>query len=435
MSVPLQDRLATEETSAPIDRAPERYGEALRAGWRPLAGATLGLSAGMGLNAYLNSTVAPYLLEAFGWSKSEYALLGTLSLLTLLCIPLSGRCADLFGVRRVAAVGVITYPVAAVLLSQMQGDIRWFYAIVVLQIVFCTCTTTVVYCKAVAARFTHGRGLALAIAAGGPAVVGAVGSPLLTAFMDDHGWRAGYLAVASYSAIIGAIALLLLPSDYRSDGRGLNGSLNTSVDGSAAAASPRRSAKADYASIVSSRAFWILLLGALLCSLPHALSYSQVKVMLLEHGLDSAQSAVMVTVFGAGVIIGRFGAGIALDRFPTPIVAAVTMGLPCIGLLILATPTTQLLPLAIAVALLGLSFGGEGDLLAYAAGRYFPMGIYSSVLGLLGASVGVAITLGSTLLSLMLHVTDSYSSFMIGAAICVIIGALNFLRLDRQTAA
>ncbi len=389
------------------------YLREFRSGWRALAAATLGLSAGLSLNAYVSSIFGPYLLDAFGWSKSEFALMGALNMVTLVLIPLVGRLTDLFGVRPLAFIGILGYPASLILFSVMGGDIRVFYAIILFQSFASMSTTTTVYSRVVAVQFSLARGLALAVCACGPALVGALASPLLTAFNDAHGWRAGYQALAGFSLVMGVFTLLLLPREQQVP----------------PAQRARRSARKDYSGIFASPAFWIILIGAFLCSLPHALAFSQVKVMLLEHGVSSAQAGYMVSVFAAGVLAGRFGAGVALDRLPTWLVAAVVMGLPGIGLIILSTDTTALFALGLAVALLGLSFGGEADVLAYATARYFPLEIYSSVVGLLTSAVGVAIGMGSMLLSLTLRHSDSFSVFMGIASASAFIGALNFIRL------
>src|SRR5690606_39183999 len=42
--------------------------------WRPLLASTLGHGAGLGVMAYIFSTFAPHLLQAFGWTKDQFAL-------------------------------------------------------------------------------------------------------------------------------------------------------------------------------------------------------------------------------------------------------------------------------------------------------------------------------------------------------------------------
>lgn len=399
-----------------VSRSPRSaYWAEFNGGWRALLAATIGLSAGMSINAYVSNIFAPYLLEAFGWTRSQFALIGALGLMTLTLMPVVGRLTDVFGVKRVATVGIIGFPVSMLLFSYLNGDIVNFYIVVVLQSIFCLSTTTGVYSRVVAVDFSIARGMALAICASGPALVGMLGGPLMTAVNDSLGWRAGYQILALFSAVMGMITFFLLPAD----------------DASTAIKRPRGSARMDYSNILKAPVFWILLLGTLLCSFPHALSHSQIKVVVLEHGVTSAEAGMMVSVFAVGVLLGRFGAGIALDRWPTWLASAIFMGLPSIGLFLLATGTTSLPLLAIAVSLLGLSFGGEADVIAYTTAKYFPLGVYSSVVGLLLAAVGMAIGLGSVLLSSMLSVSDSFAPFMLLAGCAVLLGSVCFLTLYR----
>lgn len=405
--------------SGSVDSRSEYWAE-FRFGWRALLAATIGLSAGMSINAYVSNIFAPYLLDAFGWTRSQFALIGALGLMTLTLMPVVGRLTDVFGVKRVATVGIIGFPISMLLFSFLNDDIFNFYIVVVLQAVFCLSTTTGVYSRVVAVDFSVARGMALAICASGPALVGMVGGPLMTSINDSLGWRAGYQILAVFSAVMGILTFILLPAD----------------DASAAIKRPRGSAKQDYARILKAPVFWALLLGTLLCSFPHAVSHSQIKVVVLEHGVSSAEAGMMVSVFAIGVLLGRFGAGIALDRWPTWLASAIFMGLPSIGLFLLSTGTTALPLLAIAVSLLGLSFGGEADVIAYTTAKYFPLGIYSSVVGLLLAAVGMAIGLGSVLLSAMLAASDSFGPFMLLAGCAVLLGSVCFLtlyRADRQT--
>jgi MFS family permease len=106
--------------------------------------------------------------------------------------------------------------------------------------------------------------------------------------------------------------------------------------------------------------------------------------------VSSTQAGFMVSIFAGGVIVGRLASGLALDRFPTRWVAALGMGLPCIGLFILSTNATALPLIVLAVATLGLSYGAEGDVVAYIAARYFGMEMFSTVLGLFMAGAGAA---------------------------------------------
>ncbi|MGB3620775.1 MAG: MFS transporter, partial [Ketobacter sp.] len=334
-------------------------------------------------------------------------------IITVFWIPFVGRMADLFGVRKVAFFGILAYPCSFILMSMLSEDIRGLYAIHFLQVIFCATTTATVYCRVVAEKFSERRGVALAICAAGPAVAGAVASPLLTTYIDLNGWRAGFHAMAIFSGLLGVVTFILLPN--KSNAR--------------KADDRKHNARKDYRSIFTSPAFRIIAVSGFLCSLTHALATSQVKVMLADHGVTGIEAGYMVSVFAVGVILGRLVAGVALDKWPTHIVAAIGMGLPCVGSYILATDTTQLAVLGFAIILIGLSFGAEADILAYATARYFPMHIYSSVMGLLTTAVGLAIGIGSGLLSFMLSKSDSFTGFLLLGGTLVLIGGVNLLRL------
>lgn len=241
----------------------------------------------MGLNAYITSIFGPYLPAAFSWSKAELALVGALTILTLVWIPFIGRMTDLWGVRRMALIGVVCYPISCLALGVMNGNIYIFYAIAVGQILFCTSTTTVVYTRVIAERFDRSRGLALAVCASGPAIAGGIAGPVLTGVNEAINWRAGYLTLSVYCAVFGLAAILLL-------GKGLKPNNPRTK---------RRAAREDYSRIFSSPIFWIILPSTLLCSFPHALAYSQIKVMLLDHGVTSTLAGTMVSLCAGGVLV------------------------------------------------------------------------------------------------------------------------------------
>ncbi|HEX7858104.1 MAG TPA: MFS transporter [Sphingobium sp.] len=389
------------------------YAKEFRVNWRALAGATLGLGSGLSINGYVHSILGPYLLKEFGWTKAEFALIGTIYILGMISIPLSGRLADVVGARAAILFGVVLYPFSWIALSFMGNDIRLYYAINIFQLLLCSTTTTTVYSRVVAERFESARGIGLGIMACGPAIAGAVGSPILAEYVAAHGWRAGAVAFGIFTVLAGIAALLLIPPLLRPK------------EGTA----PHRKAGADYRQILRNPVFWLVFVSVFLCCLPYALAQSQLNVMLLEKHLSPTAAGFVISTFAVGVMAGRFALGAALDRFPTHWVAFVGMALSGVGLFILASPVTHVAPLLVGVALFGISFGAESDIMGYAVARYFGMSNYSSVLGLLMAAAGAAMTTGSILLSATLARTDSFSPFMIVAGISVLCGATLLLRL------
>jgi hypothetical protein len=78
---------------------------------------------------------------------------------------------------------------------------------------------------------------------------------------------------------------------------------------------------------------------------------------------------------------------------------------------------------------MGLSFGSEGDVIPYLVTRYFDMAVFSTVMGLLSAAIGLAMALGNVILSLSLAATNSFDLYLFIAAAGSFLGSGVFLLL------
>jgi MFS family permease len=305
-------------------------------------------------------------------------------------------------------------------LSQMDGSISTYKFYFLVQAVLCITTTATVFSRVVVQYIENARGLALAIVASGPAITGAIVGPLLNTYVETNGWREGYIALAVFCAVGGAIALSLIPSERK-----------LAV---AHAGRPAGNLRRDYAEIVATRAFWVLLGAMLLCNLPQVLVLSQLTLLLRENGVDAGDAGVMISAFSVGMLVGRFSCGLALDRFPASVVSAIAMGLPSIGLWLLASNLDTAPVLTFSVFLLGLSYGAEGDLVGYLVSRNFNVQIFSSVLGLMTAAIATSSAAGSILLSISLAKTGNYVVFLVACGFAVLLGSLLFLMLKGRAA-
>lgn len=394
------------------------YLSELRTNWQPLAAATAGLSAGLSLNAYTNGVMGPHFLQAFHWSRSAFVLSGVIALLTFVFLPVFGRLTDLLGVRRVAVIGVVGLPACWIAYAAMTGPIWQYFAINVASVALGVTTTPAIYSRIVATSFDKARGLALAVAISGPPLLGAIGTPALDAVSRGYGWRIGCLAVAATIAVVGAVALALIPrrEDDADDVR------------------RERKTRADYSAIGRSPVFWIMLSGVLLCNLYHTVTTAQLGVMLGDSAAPGEAVALLISIFAVAVVVGRFVCGFALDRLPPHLVATVAMGLPGVGCLLIASPLNGVAVLVIAVCCLGAAWGAEGDVIAYLVARRFGLEIYSTVLSLLSAAIGVSSALGAFILSRMLTSTQSFDGFLTLAGGAALAGGMLFVLLSRHRA-
>jgi len=379
--------------------------------WRPLLGGFIGMGSALSLNSYILSIFAPYFMKDLGWSLSQWASLGTVQMLIVFCTPVAGRLADRFGVRRVAAVGALTFPMFLLAIAAMDGSIETYLAIYIAQTVICSTTTATVYSRVVAGAYSARRGLALGIVGSSPPLVAALFSGPISGFVEAEGWRAGYMLVAAFCAVCAVVTLLLLPSREAE-------AANDKASGVTAR-------EGVYRAVFTSPVFWIMLAATFLVNLPFTLATTQLKTVVLAQGLPASAAAVLVSVFAISSIVGRVLSGVALDYLPAHLIAAIGFGLPVLGLVLLASPLDSFAAVAAALALIGISFGGEGDIIPYLVTRYFGIAIYSTVLGLLSAVMGLAMGGGNILLAM----TGSFDVFLWIAAATAFIGSLLFLAL------
>lgn len=368
----------------------------------------------MSILGVVTTAIAPSLVADAGWSRADFALVGSLALVTSFAFPFIGRLTDVMGVRRTALIGMVTLPLVYLAYSLMNDQLWVYVAIFFVQSVLCVTTTATVYSRLVVQYVERARGLALAIAVSGPAVTGAIGAPILNAYVEAHGWRDAYQAVAIFTAIAGAITYLLIPPERQEEGQ---------------APRPKRRARDDYPVILRAHAFWILLGVMLLCNLPATIMLVQLKLLLLDNGVSGEGAAVMLSALSVGMLAGRFIAGLALDRFRADIVSFLTLGLPSVGLFLIASSLDAPAVLTFAVFCLGFSFGAEGDIVGFLVARHFGVAVYSSVMGLLTFAMSFSTASGAALLSFTMARTGGYELYLTICGIAVLAGASLLLLL------
>lgn len=373
----------------------------------------LGLATGNSVVGIVTSAIAPSLVADAGWSKAEFAAIGSLTLFTALVLPLIGRLADVLGVRLTALIGLVTVPLVYLAYSYCGGSLRVYVAIYLVQTTVCVTTTSMIYTRLAVQHVERARGLALALVASSPALAGMVGGPLLNAYVEANGWQASFRALAALFALTGVVTFLLIPPDRPRR----------------AAAVQRQGSRGNYREILSALAFWLIAGAMLLCNLPQTLLLTQLKLLVIDQGISGAGAAAMFTAMSAGMFAGRILTGIALDRLRPHRVAFAAMALPGLGLFVLASPWDAHAVVMAAVFLLGFAFGAEGDAIAYLVARHFPLRVYSSVMGLITAVISFSTATGAGLLSFTLARSDSFDAFLTGTGMAVIVGALLLLGL------
>ena len=386
------------------------WGE-FRVNWQQMLAACVGIGFGSSIAHYTLSLFGPALLKEFGWTKAEFALIGSVPLATVFLVPFAGRFTDRFGTRLAAIIGFTALPLGFLAFTFMSGNIVEFFAIWIVQHLFAILTTSLVFCRIVVERFDTARGIALSVLMTSPPLIGALAPPLLGGVIEEHGWRAGYYALAAATTVGGLIAILTMGRDRRT-------------------ARPARAdvqlTRGEFFALFRSPMLLLILGGMLLVNIPQVFAQSQIKIVVLDRGVADWAATMMVSAYAIGVIVGRFLTGLALDRISANLVSAMVLGLPAIGYLVFASPTVSVALLTAAVAVIGLAQGAEGDIGAYLVSRRFELKVYSMLQSLVTAMIVVGSSVGSLVLSATLHGTDDFRPFLLIAAVATILGAALF---------
>jgi predicted MFS family arabinose efflux permease len=388
----------------------------LRREWRALTAAVLGLSSGLMMVSYVLGMIGPSLVAEFGWTKSQMALIGALSFGSIFVLPVVGRLTDVTGVRKMASIGVIAAPLLFIALSRVT-TIEGYGALYFLIAAILVTTTPAVYCRTVVQYLVRARGLALGIVMAGPSAAVALGGPLVNNYIADHGWRAGCLLTAAIAAVGGLAALILLPPERR---------------GAESKVPKAGRTKADYTFVLTSPAFWIIFIGVILSTMPNSIMMAQMNLILAENMASGKDASIMISAYASGTIVGRLISGAALDRFSPPLVAAIGLAAAGLGVLLLASGFDARLIVFLAVLIVGLSVGAEGDVIAYLVVRNFGVRLYSTVHSITSTGTAIASVMGAVLLSYTLKEYGQYAPFLgVCGVLAVVAGGL-FLFLPRN---
>jgi MFS family permease len=402
------------------------YWKEFRVGWRTLIAAFLGMGTGFSTTGVVTSIMAPHFIKDLSWSTAAFTRVGTVAILMSLFIPIAGRLADVMGVRRTAAIGVCVSPLCMIALSRMSSDISYYYIVFIVQSAFCVTTTATVFSRVVVAAFQRARGLALAIAASAPGVTGILAGLYLNPFVEANGWRTGYLVTAAITFVCGVIALVLLPSRRKEQAKA---AASPATVISPAKVPARTRGWADYRMIARTRAFWILAIAMVFCNLYQTLAQMQLNLLVLSKGIDRMEVGGIISAFSLSMVLGRFLCGVAIDRLPGHFVAFVGMGLPSIGLFLLASNLDSVTAVTVAMVFIGAAVGAEGDLIGVLVARAFGVTIFSSVMGLLTGTISLAVATGAFVLSLTLRAYGGYSVFLMISGTMVVLGSFALLFL------
>jgi hypothetical protein len=170
------------------------------------------------------------------------------------------------------------------------------------------------------------------------------------------------------------------------------------------------------------RTFWLLLSGFVLVAASLHACFTQMAAIISDRGSAAQIGALVSSLLGGGVLIGRTGSGYLLDRFFAPYIAAMIFAAAAFGMGLLRIASSQELAFA-AAFLIGLALGAEGDIMPYLTSRYFGLRSFGKIYGFIFAGFALAGALGAYAMGAAFDARGSYAFPLIICCIAALTGA------------
>lgn len=391
-------------------------------GWKLLLTCLIGVACGASpLPFNVIGLLFDPLGNEFGWSRLQVSAGVTVFGITAaLLAPLFGAASDRFGVRPVTLVSVFLFGLTFASFYMMPGSLWGYYGLWFLVGLVGIGSTPVTWSRAINLWFFRNRGLALGIMLLGTSVAAMVVPKLAGGILANGTWRDMFLYLAALPLLVSlplAVLFFREPKEHeRPAGVVQQGGNSTGIV---------------FAQAMRDRRFWLIFASIMLIAAAYGGAHIHMIPIVMDHGFGIAEATSVMGVVGLGILAGRVITGFLLDRFWAGHVAFPLLCLPAVACFMLMGQDSPMSLLLIAGFMLGFAAGAESDLIAYLAGRYFGMGHYGKIYGMLYLPFGLFSAISPMVYGAVRDATGSYDGVLLVAAPMFVIGGGLLLLLGR----
>ncbi|MEM9780750.1 MAG: MFS transporter, partial [Pseudomonadota bacterium] len=286
--------------------------------------------------------ILPAVQVEFGVSRADASLPYTLTMVGFAVGNLViGRAVDRYGIT-ISLIGASLCVGAGFILAAMSGSVMVLSAVQLL-IGLGTAVCFGPLIADVSHWFMRRRGIAVAIAACGNYLSGAVWPLLLADVLTEQGWRAVYLWLAVIC--VGSIVPLSLL-------------LRAKISSAATDLAEADAASRAQATALSPRSLQALLaIAGIGCCMAMAMPQVHIVALCMDLGFGPAVGAEMLSLMLAGGVVSRLISGLVADQLGGVLTLLIGSALQCVALF-LYLPFDGLVSLYVVSLIFGLSQGG-----------------------------------------------------------------------------
>ena len=368
------------------------------------------------------------LTAEFGWSKTALSGAAALQPMEAAVLgPALGWIIDRFGPQGMIRIGVVTFGIGFMLLSQIESLVGFYGAFLVIALGASLCGFFPIN-VAIIHWFEKFRARALSALSLGLAF-GGVCVPLVAWAMQTWGWRATAFGSGLLAIVVGWPLARLFRRRPEDVGETIDG-LPPAV---AQAGEPEAPGPREFTTREALRtsAFWLLSLGhAFSLLVVYAVSVHAITHMKEGLGYTLAQASLIITLMTASQVCGVLLGWWIGDKYEKRLLAAGCMLMHGAGLLMLtyATGTGMLVAFAL---LHGGAWGLRGPFMQAIRADYFGRRSIGMILGLSALIIVIGQIGGPIVAGIFADITGNYRMGFTVLAILAILGSLFFLLAKR----
>jgi len=337
--------------------------------------------------------------------------------LAALSCPAIGWLVDRWGARRIMIPGLLIYALATASYALIQASpFAITFLIFAVTGIVGGVGTPIPYATVITQWFDRQRGLALGIGIAGVGLGVALVPQLAAALIAEFGWRAAYLGLGIAVLVIAFVPVAIFLREPPKAARAANGTPTVPLPGIAAGEAFR------------SGLFWGLAIAFFLDVIAINGTLTHIVALLTDRGIALQTATATLSGVGIALILGRILSGWCLDRMWGPYVAVTFFVLPMIGIALLASGMTGVVPFVGAITL-GLGIGAEVDLMAFFTGRYFGARNYAKIYGTIFGVFAFGVGIGPALSGGSFDLFHSYTPIFMVYEVLLAISCVIFLRL------
>ncbi|NCZ63052.1 MAG: MFS transporter [Cellvibrionales bacterium] len=365
---------------------------------------------GTGFFSYSRGVFLPSLAESLADGSRMQISLGFswAAIVGAIVSPALGKYMDQGSPKRVILVGITLISVSYFLLGAAQ-TLWHFYLVIGLGFgVGMSCMGALAWHRTVIFWFDHWRGRAIAFAVMGASLAGMMMPPLVTALVDQYGWRVGYtvFGASTFLSLFPVVYLLLVdrPGDIGEvrDGRHY---VSRNQDEQVVIEEDHR--VWTWQELLKSPAFWSigLIFGSMVCVFTAVMLH--LFGHLLDLGLKTSEAAIILSITATFGALGKPLVGWLSDLFGARFTIWLGLVSQIIALL-LFTEAATFWSAALAAGIYGFGYSGMSPLRTFAISTSIGSQSYAVGAGVLRGVELPFVLVASPLAGFIYDATGSY---------------------------